>query len=416
MKSEQGTVDEIRYVMGRCNPVPASATADDWHGTTAREIYDRITATAGSEVDGQAVPSRSLRARSARRLMPAGSRARRVVAPIAAALAVVGVIAGATLAASSGISARVPPRASNGDRTPAPLAGRRGSLPVLRTGARFGWLPAGEQLRMGLESTTMTYMDVFEGKVFDWELTTWATGTCAVRGSVTLTKQLICSFGGGVAPARYPVGGRAPSIQGHAAFWLGSSTKHQEIIWEWAPGAWAVFQSPQCCSEAANQQPVATLLRIARAISFAPTGGEPFRFEFQLTDIPSGWQANMVDYWAHHGSLLANEVVLTSRQQPSTQVDIDTAPGGPGGTSQCPGTPAASTKHKVLRGYDVYTTTEPPSDPGWKSDTYQLCAPDVHDIAFYITTSLHAGRTAIQLFEHMRLLWPAADWATSPIG
>jgi hypothetical protein len=407
MKYGQDTVGQVRFIMGRCNPVPASAPAADWHDTHARETYDRITAMAGTGVDDRPAPSGPVSARSPHWPAPVSGRARRVAAPVTAALAVAGVIAAITLAASSGNSPPTSPGASSGNPPPVSRAARTGSLPLLRTAARFGWLPAGEKLTSGYESDNVAYLNVTVGRDFTWDLTTWAAGYCVLDGRAS--EELVCQFGGGVAPMSYPVRGRADSIHGHAAFWT-RSPKHREIIWEYAPGAWAALQAVY------QHQPAATQLRIASGLSFGPAGGEPFRFDFQLTGVPRDWRVSTVSYGAHDGSMLASGLEVTALQRPRTQINIDTMPGGTGNADPCWSSGPDPTRHTRLRGYDVETTTNPPSVDG-ESDVHDLCANDVGGLSFSISTSEHAARTPTELFEHMRFLGPnPADWATYPIG
>jgi hypothetical protein len=283
-------------------------------------------------------------------------------------------------------------------------AARPGSLPLLRTDARFGWLPAGEKVTSGYESDNVAYMNVTAGKVFDWELMTWAAGYCVLGRSAN--EELVCQFGGSVAPMRYPVRGRAPSIHGHAAFWTRSGKQHRQIIWEYARGAWAALQVVY------QHQPVATQLRTASGISFGPASGELFRFNFQLTDVPGDWRVGTVSYGAHDGSMLANDLQVTALQHPGTQINVNIMPGGTGNTASCwePG------KHTVLRGYDVQTNTNSPSETG-ASDVYELCARDVGGLSFDITTSEHAARKPAEMFQHMRFLGPnPAEWVTNPIS
>jgi hypothetical protein len=307
-------------------------------------------------------------------------------------------------------------RQSAASAPPVSQATRTGSLPLLNTDARFGWLPAGEKVTSGDESDNYADMNITGGKgnrVSEWSLEIYPAGICAVHGSA----KLICQDG----PSLYRLASRAVSINGLEAFWSmprGHQTswtgEHQEIIWEYAPGAWATFESPGCCSAVANRQPVATLLRIARGISFGPSGGAPIRFDFQLTDVPSDWRVSQLSYGARDGSMLANFLQVTALEHPRMQVNINVSPGGTGNAYYC-GRPA---KHSVLRGYDVETSTNPPSMEGEASDTYGLCASDVGGLAFDITTSDLASRAVTELFQHMRFLAPdtSADWVTNPIS
>jgi hypothetical protein len=297
---------------------------------------------------------------------------------------------------------------------PVSQATRTGSLRVLYTDARFGWLPAGEKVTSGFESDKYALMNISGGKgnrVSEWSLEIYAGGMCAVHGSA----KLVCQDG------LYRLASRAVSINGHEAFWSmprGHQTswtgEHQEIIWEYAPGAWATFESPGCCSAMANRQPVQTLLRIAGRISFGPAGSEPIRFDFQLTDVPSFWRVSQLSYGAHDGSMLANFLQLTAPPHPRMQVNINVSPGGTGNAYYC----GRLAKHSVLRGHDVETSTNPPPMEGEASDTYGLCANDVGGLAFDITTSDLASRAVTELFQHMRFLVPdpSADWVTNPIS
>jgi hypothetical protein len=299
-----------------------------------------------------------------------------------------------------------------------------GSLPVLRTDARFGWLPVGEKLTSGFESDNYAFMNVTAGKgnrVLEWTLTIWAPGWCARRSSAN--QGLLCRYPGGGAPASYRLDGRALSTHGHEAFWISDRTLRQEITWEYAPGAWAQFESPPCCSAVANRQPVAALLRIARGISFGPARGQPIRFDVQLTGVPSDWRVSDVGYGLKDGSLLGISADLTGDHGPRTGTSFNIMKGGVGNADPCWSSAAGPTKHTVLRGYDVQSTTNPVplNNP---SHAYELCAPDVHGIApdvtataIDITTGKDSGRTPTELFEHMRLLGTnPADWVANPIG
>ncbi len=283
-----------------------------------------------------------------------------------------------------------------------------GSLPVLGTDASFGWLPAGDQLRSGFASTTMAYMNIDAGRDFSWELTTWAPGACALRNG---DEEISCQPGG-YAPENYRVGGSTAPIRGREAFWVDFPEQYQGLIWEYRAGAWAVFQTPN-----RHRQPVATLLRIARGISFGRAGGQPIRFDLQLTDVPSDWSVSSVSYAAKDGFLLANAVDLTGQHSLPTGTSIRIGKGGVGNADACWNSAARPTKHTVLRGYDVQTTTNPAADSHGGSDTHELCAPDVDGSSIDITTPTDSMRTPAELFEHMRLLETnPADWVTNPIG
>lgn len=101
MRYERDTVDQVRSIMGPGNPVPDDTRAGGWRDLAGQETLDRILAL--SEQDPGDAPSRPQpgRARPAGRLLPRSARARRVIGPITAGLAVAGLIAGLMLAGAS---------------------------------------------------------------------------------------------------------------------------------------------------------------------------------------------------------------------------------------------------------------------------------------------------------------------------
>jgi hypothetical protein len=101
MRYENDAVDQVRSMMGPGNPVPNDAQAGGWRDLDGQEALDRILAL--SEQDAGAAPPRPHpgRTRPARRQLPLSARGRRVLGPIAAGLAVAGLIGGLMLAGSS---------------------------------------------------------------------------------------------------------------------------------------------------------------------------------------------------------------------------------------------------------------------------------------------------------------------------
>jgi hypothetical protein len=101
MRYERDTVDQVRSIMGPGNPVPNNPRAGTWRDLDGQETLDQILALWQQEAG--AAPSRPLpgRARPAGRLLPLSARARRIIGPVTAGLAVAGLIAGLMLAGSS---------------------------------------------------------------------------------------------------------------------------------------------------------------------------------------------------------------------------------------------------------------------------------------------------------------------------
>lgn len=290
--------------------------------------------------------------------------------------------------------------------SPAVQPAQTGSLPMLRTDASFGWLPAGDQFRSGSANATMADMGIFANGEYGWDLTIWAPGACVLLSNGDQKEEVYCKPGGN-APWTYRVGSSAASIRGHEAFWVDIPGHFQGIIWEYQASAWAMLQTTNL-----DRQPAATLLRIARGISFGPASGQPIRYDLQFPDAPSGWRVSQVGYRVLDGALLANSADLTDHLRAAASF-INMGKGGYGNNAHCWSSPA---KHSVLRGYDVETMTSSPAEVGG-SGSYQLCAPDAHGISLWITTPQDSERTPTELFEHMRWLGTnPADWATSPLG
>lgn len=101
MRYQRDSVDRVRSMMGPGNPVPRNAPVDSWHDPHGQETRDRIVALAGPDADNApSLPGRA-RSRLPGSLLPGSGRFRRVITPVAAGLAVAGLITGLTLAVGS---------------------------------------------------------------------------------------------------------------------------------------------------------------------------------------------------------------------------------------------------------------------------------------------------------------------------
>jgi hypothetical protein len=105
MKYGQDTVAWVRSVMAPDNPVPGDVPSGSEEDLYLQQAHDRILALARNDT---AAPPRPSGAGLPGRGQPRGGRARRVIAPVAAGLAVAGLVTGVTLAASSRVPARGP--------------------------------------------------------------------------------------------------------------------------------------------------------------------------------------------------------------------------------------------------------------------------------------------------------------------
>ena len=105
MKYTQDTVDRVRSIMAPGNPVPGDVLSGSQRDPRRQETHDRILA--GAWTDPAAVPWPP-GAGGPGGWRPWGGRAGRVIAPVAAGLAVAGLVTGLTLAAGSPAPVRRP--------------------------------------------------------------------------------------------------------------------------------------------------------------------------------------------------------------------------------------------------------------------------------------------------------------------
>ncbi len=105
MKYGQDTVDRVRSIMAPGNPVPGDVLSGRQRAPHRQETHDRILASAWTD---PTAPPRPPGAGGPGRWRPRGGRAGRVIAPVAAGLAVAGLVTGLALAAGSPAPVRRP--------------------------------------------------------------------------------------------------------------------------------------------------------------------------------------------------------------------------------------------------------------------------------------------------------------------
>jgi hypothetical protein len=105
MRYAQDTVDRVRSIMAPGNPVPGNVLPDGQRDPRRQETHDRILGHAWHDTSAPPRPPGAGRPGPWR---PQGGRARRVIAPVAAGLAVAGLVTGLTLAAGSPVPVRGP--------------------------------------------------------------------------------------------------------------------------------------------------------------------------------------------------------------------------------------------------------------------------------------------------------------------
>jgi hypothetical protein len=106
MKYGQDTVDRVRSIMAPGNPVPGDVLSDSQWDPRRQETHDRILAQGRDSTSAPPQPAGARRWPGPR--APRGGRAWRVIAPVAAGLAVAGLVTGLALAAGPRAPARRP--------------------------------------------------------------------------------------------------------------------------------------------------------------------------------------------------------------------------------------------------------------------------------------------------------------------
>ena len=334
-------------------------------------------------------------------------RARLAGTPVLAASAVLAVALTGVLPAggSGGHSAGRTPASSQAARPPRTVAPDRFS--PLVPYASFGWLPAGDTFRSGGTGPALEFLNVYDGRHFRWQLMTYAAKVCRLTGKET---ALVCSLGRG-ATQTYALGGRAPAVAGHRAFWLSAGPhrpaqdKHQEVIWQYASNGWADLGNASSA-----RQPSATLLRIAGNTGFG-TSQQQLRFAVQLTRVPKKWHVSTAYFLASSGVLVDDQETFTATGSNPADLPFVTTQLGRG---SCYFYPDGQSRHEVINGYRVVVNTIPAADG--RPPTYQVCAPNVNGL--FVFLSVDGSRpviTPVTLFRHLRVLGASpADWVTSP--
>jgi hypothetical protein len=256
------------------------------------------------------------------------------------------------------------------------------------------------------------------------EVVLYAAGWCTLQSA-----SLSCGSTAAGTRAEMTVSGRAPDVQGQAAYWTryaggdltplrpsGSGT--QMVAFQYARGGWAVVESTGTPAD---------VLKIAASVRYGQTSA--LRFAFRLTGLPSAWSEVLLAGFTRPGpgahAPVADTLLLGSpATRPGTAVrdaltvltSTQTTQGPQCKTStvragQASQTQPAPCPSKVINGYRAFLNA-PPS-PGKQT----LFAPDADGLYLYLqTTGPHAPLSpASVLAHHLELLGPdPANWTTTP--
>jgi hypothetical protein len=300
---------------------------------------------------------------------------------------------------------------------PDPSEGGRQSRPTVS----FGWLPAGESFGQGGITPTQSYLDAGPGGAPDWGLGVYARGQCELTGPAG---GLQCPHQGlGGTAARFKFTARAPAVDGHRAFWAGTS-----LVWQYARGGWAALTWPGPAPGVRTpRQDTVRRQRLAIKIAGHVRYGVPTRLVFpaQFSGLPSQWQVHNISYYVPDGGLLrADEYMLTtgsSRFHPHVGdlgVWTDAAyiivhPAPRGGTCT-PHDPASQNTQEIINGYRVVLKRLHIGG----LPVQELCGAHADGLWFDIQVfGVHPSIDAASLFrQHMRLLGTnPANWTKNPL-
>jgi hypothetical protein len=334
-----------------------------------------------------------------RRLVRAAGPA---VLAVSAALAVV--LTGAAASASNGHS-----RAPYGSRaTIAPGAFNPAQLTI-----GFGWLPRGSVVSDGETSPGVESLGVSSPHRESWGLAVYGLNACHVT---KIGRQFRClksvnSIDVNVASAN-PIAGRAPAIDGHRALWLAGPAAI--LVWERAPGEWAVLEHGSRAADTAKDVRVASEVKYGQQVPARYGQRAPLGFAARFTSLPSGWQLMRVYFGGGGHVLLGYSFAIGKVQRISatTQIPRDSA-----GLSAAPVISAnrcvTGGRLVIIHGYRFRVLRA----GSGKSAYEELCGDHVDGLLVTIgEAGAHPKLSVTQLMERLELLGPKpANWVTNPM-
>jgi hypothetical protein len=283
----------------------------------------------------------------------------------------------------------------------------------------FGWLPAGESLSSGQTGRTEEVLDATSGRHLRWQLAIFAADRCVVGVVGARPSSLLCNTAVD-GTQTFPLGSRAPAVNGHDAFWIrpqpGGAGQHQSLAWQYAAGGWAVLTSAIGIASTSSLPE-----QIAGEVSFGGAGRSRIEFAIQLTKTPPDWQVSSVTFGRGGGVLAASGYSVTKGS-------IDIPPGDGYASDNMPiistllrkGTcyfyPGGQSVRRVIDGYQA-TVNEFPAAAG-RPPTYQVCVGNAGGLWAFITVAgRHPAAKPVTIFKHMKILGTnPANWTTKPLA
>jgi hypothetical protein len=285
---------------------------------------------------------------------------------------------------------------------------------VLVPYAAFGWLPYRNSPLIGWTWPTAFRLMATRGRSEQWtNLMIYGAGQC----TLTVTR-LSCGSAEADTNAVAVLGGRAPDVNGNAAFWVRTAagvvtgdipTGGKMLAFRYARQGWAILQ----CYGAANA------LRIAANVRYGRTSR--LRFAARLTALPPAWRTIQQIQFVANGTPPAAVEVLLGRNPSPWATPL------PGTLSVAMLSLAALTGLKihpacsqpkffpVLNGYRVYLDLGLEGSPPVST----LTAPDADGLYLNLAIAgVAQPMTPSEVFAHHLRLFGAnrANWTTEPIA
>lgn len=188
--------------------------------------------------------------------------------------------------------------------------------------AAFGWLPKGvKPVGEGTEtSTDATSLDVSGGQGSFW-LHVMATGGCGY-----IRAKLNCHWDSGNVTGPMPLNDRAPDVNGRPAYWAYGDS----LLWEYAPGAWAVLDGLGGLNGSPSPADQALDLKVAAGVRYGYQA--PLVFPFWLSGLPASWSVSTAYFTEGRAPVEATSLTLGPVQKPqAAQVSVEPA----GGNNTC---------------------------------------------------------------------------------
>jgi hypothetical protein len=284
----------------------------------------------------------------------------------------------------------------------------------------FGWLPSGESLYSGEVRPTQVFLTA--GRPLpEWFLSVYARGHCQLTrppGGLTCPHQGLDG-----TTARFTFTARAPAVDGHRAFWAGTS-----LAWQYARDGWAVLTWPASAPGVRTPRQD-TVRRQRQAVKIAGRlrfgAATPVVFPARFTGLPSQWQISDVYYVPDAGVLRAETYTLTTptaRYLPHvgdlgiwTNAPYIQIHPTPRGGSCTPHDPASNNTSEIINGYRVVVKRMTIGGVPQQ----QLCA--AHAAGLWLSIIEFGPRPPIDvasLFKHhMRLLGTnPSNWTSHPLN